>query len=81
MGPDLALALHTSSPDLAMALAPFPWSGDGPLSLSCKATGKGLANVLHQELQTLLPVSQCPSVPVASAGGPGSGHWTRGLHR
>ena len=38
MGPDLALAIHTSSPDLAMALAPFPWSGDGPLSLSCKAT-------------------------------------------
>ena len=78
MGPDLALAIHTSSPDLAMALAPFPWSGDRPLSLSCKATGKGLANVLHQELQTLLPVSQWRRLAaLAVATGPGGFTGTR----
>lgn len=77
-GPDLALAIHTSSPDLAMGLAPFPWSGDAPLSIHCKATGKGLANVLHQELLNLLPASQWRRLAaLAVATGPGGFTGTR----
>ena len=76
--PDLALAIHTSSPDLALALAPFPWSGDAPVSLCCKATGRGLANVLHQELLTLLPASQWRRLAaLAVATGPGGFTGTR----
>jgi len=78
MEPDLALAIHTSSPDLAMALAPFPWSGDAPVSVLCKATGKGLANVLHQELLRLLPASQWRRLAaLAVATGPGGFTGTR----
>lgn len=78
MGPDLALAIHTSSPDLAMALAPFPWSGAAPVSLCCKATGKGLANVLHQELLSLLPAPQWGRLAaLAVATGPGGFTGTR----
>ncbi|MXW40219.1 MAG: tRNA (adenosine(37)-N6)-threonylcarbamoyltransferase complex dimerization subunit type 1 TsaB [Synechococcus sp. SB0668_bin_15] len=78
LDPDLALAIHTSSPELAMALAPFPWSGDTPVSVVCKATGKGLANVLHQELLTLLPASQWGRLAaLAVATGPGGFTGTR----
>ena len=78
MNRDLALAIHTSSPDLAMALAPFPWSGDMPVSLCCKATGRGLANVLHQELLSLLPASQWHRLAaLAVATGPGGFTGTR----
>ena len=78
MAPDLALAIHTSSPELAMALAPFPWSGDTPVSVLCKATGKGLANVLHQELLHLLPASQWRRLAaLAVATGPGGFTGTR----
>ena len=74
----LALAIHTSSSDLAMVLAPFPWSGDTPVSLLCKKTGKGLANVLHQELLTLLPASQWRRLAaLAVATGPGGFTGTR----
>jgi len=78
MGMDLALAIHTSSPDLAMALAPFPWSGNAPVSLRCKATGRGLANVLHEELLSLLPASQWRRLAaLAVATGPGGFTGTR----
>ena len=78
MDSDLALAIHTSSPDLALALAPFPWSEDAPVSILCKATGKSLANVLHQELLTLLPVSQWHRLgALAVATGPGAFTGTR----
>ena len=78
MDPDLALAIHTSSPELAMALAPFPWSGDVPLSIHCKAAGKGLANMLHQELLNLLPASQWRRLAaLAVATGPGGFTGTR----
>lgn len=78
MDPGLALAIHTSSPDLAMALAPFPWSGDAPVSLRCKATGRGLANVLHRELLRLLPASQWRRLAaLAVATGPGGFTGTR----
>ncbi|SAY40004.1 tRNA (adenosine(37)-N6)-threonylcarbamoyltransferase complex dimerization subunit type 1 TsaB [Candidatus Synechococcus spongiarum] len=78
LDPDLALAIHTSSPELAMVLAPFPWSGDTPVSVLCKATGKGLANVLHQELLTLLPASQWGRLAaLAVATGPGGFTGTR----
>ncbi|OOV36604.1 tRNA (adenosine(37)-N6)-threonylcarbamoyltransferase complex dimerization subunit type 1 TsaB [Candidatus Synechococcus spongiarum] len=78
MDPGLALAIHTSSPDLAMALAPFPWSGDAPVSLRCTATGRGLANVLHQELLRLLPASQWRRLAaLAVATGPGGFTGTR----
>ncbi len=72
MDRDLALAIHTSSPDLAMAVATFPWSPDGPVSVVCKATGRGLANVLHQELLGLLPARQWRRLAaLAVATGPG----------
>ncbi|MDE0647199.1 MAG: tRNA (adenosine(37)-N6)-threonylcarbamoyltransferase complex dimerization subunit type 1 TsaB [Cyanobacteria bacterium MAG IRC4_bin_6] len=78
MDRDLALAIHTSSPELAMALATFPWSGDAPVSLCCKAAGRGLANVLHQELLSLLPASQWPRLAaLAVATGPGGFTGTR----
>lgn len=78
MDRDLALAIHTSSPELAMALAPFPWSEDTPVALRCKATVKGLANVLHQELLNLLPASQWGRLAaLAVATGPGGFTGTR----
>lgn len=78
MGSNLALAIHTSSPELAMALAPFPWSGDTPVSVRCKATGKGLANVLHQELLNLVPACQWRRLAaLAVATGPGGFTGTR----
>ena len=78
LGQDLALAIHTSSPELAMALAPFPWPGDIPVSVHCKVTGKGLANVLHQELLHLLPASQWGRLAaLAVATGPGGFTGTR----
>ena len=78
MDRDLALAIHTSSPELAMALAPFPWSGDTPVSIHCQVTGKGLANVLHQELLHLLPASQWDRLAaLAVATGPGGFTGTR----
>lgn len=78
MSPDLALAIHTSSPELALALAPFPWSEGTPVSVLHKATGKGLANVLHQELLTLLPAPQWRRLAaVVVATGPGGFTGTR----
>jgi len=78
MDRDLALAIHTSSPDLAMAVAPFPWSPDTPVSVVCKATGRGLANVLHRELLSLLPARQWRRLAaLAVATGPGGFTGTR----
>ena len=72
MDRDLALAIHTSSPDLAMAVAPFPWLPGAPVSAVCKTTGRGLANVLHQELLSLLPARQWRRLAaLAVATGPG----------
>ena len=78
MASALALAIHTSSPHLAMAVAPFPWPEETPVSVLCKATGKGLASVLHQELLHLLPVSHWPRLTaLAVATGPGGFTGTR----
>jgi len=78
MDRDLALAIHTSSPDLAMAVAPFPWSSDTPVSVVCRATGRGLANVLHRELLSLLPACQWRRLAaLAVATGPGGFTGTR----
>jgi len=78
MDRDLALAIHTSSPDLAMAVAPFPWSPDASVSVVCRATGRGLANVLHRELLSLLPACQWRRLAaLAVATGPGGFTGTR----
>ncbi len=77
-GLDLALAIHTSSPHLAMALVPWPWSEATPVCLHCKWVGRGLANALHQELLHLLPASQwCRLAALAVATGPGGFTGTR----
>lgn len=73
-----ALSIHTSSPRLALALAPFPWVGEVSPRIRCRQVGQGLARALHGELLELLPAARWSSLAaLAVATGPGGFTGTR----
>ncbi|TGG81317.1 MAG: tRNA (adenosine(37)-N6)-threonylcarbamoyltransferase complex dimerization subunit type 1 TsaB [Aphanocapsa feldmannii 277cV] len=78
----LALALHTSSPVLGLALAPLNPTACQPAGCTAQSRavplGRSLANGLHRALLALLPANQWPRLKrLAVATGPGGFTGTR----